>query len=372
MRVTLAAAALCPMLVGEVSSKYCDGGHYCSPPKECCTLDCCYTPFSPPGYHPPAVPPPAHVFNIVMWNHWFLVLFAVLSCVGCCSLWRRWRPGGRRCWRADRDRAAGEDDDEDDEDEDDEASSGRRSSHSCCPPPPHAPHYSRCRAPPPYAEVTAKPDLYPLVISYGDSGKPPAAGSYLMVQYFRNYIVRPVGSLSATSTADSLSSSFLCSATNEANCVVPPPYSSSLDGLTEPSESLPVPAPPPPPQSFVSATALSTTGSDVSSLAGGGSPPQATSPTQEIREILDKIQQLPLSPKRRAPAAAAGHRHWLPRSAPTTPSGVAPPGPLLPPAPRPSSGGNRRWHGSAGGTEDGSPLLGEPGSGDDQDGSDQV
>lgn len=45
-----------------------------------------------------------------------------------------------------------------------------------------------------------------------------------MVQYFRNYIVRPVGSLSATSTVDSLSSSFICNV-NEANTLIPPPYS---------------------------------------------------------------------------------------------------------------------------------------------------
>uniref|UniRef100_T1H3G9 Uncharacterized protein n=1 Tax=Megaselia scalaris TaxID=36166 RepID=T1H3G9_MEGSC len=45
-----------------------------------------------------------------------------------------------------------------------------------------------------------------------------------MVQYFRNYIVRPVGSLSAASTVDSLSSSFICNS-NEANTLVPPPYS---------------------------------------------------------------------------------------------------------------------------------------------------
>lgn len=45
-----------------------------------------------------------------------------------------------------------------------------------------------------------------------------------MVQYFRNYIGRPVGSMSATSTVDSLSSSFICNA-NEANTMVPPPYS---------------------------------------------------------------------------------------------------------------------------------------------------
>lgn len=47
-----------------------------------------------------------------------------------------------------------------------------------------------------------------------------------MVQCFDNYIVRPIGSLSATSTVDSLSSSFICTA-NEANEMIPPPYSSA-------------------------------------------------------------------------------------------------------------------------------------------------
>jgi hypothetical protein len=41
--------------------------------------------------------------------------------------------------------------------------------------------------------VTSKPDLYPLVNGDVDSGKGNADGNYLMVQYFRNYIVRPVG-----------------------------------------------------------------------------------------------------------------------------------------------------------------------------------
>lgn len=72
--------------------------------------------------------------------------------------------------------------------------------------------------------MTSKPDLYPLVITYGDNNDK-GASSYLMVQYFRNYIIRPTGSISATSTAESLSSSFICNAANEANSVVPPPYS---------------------------------------------------------------------------------------------------------------------------------------------------
>jgi hypothetical protein len=41
--------------------------------------------------------------------------------------------------------------------------------------------------------VTSKPDLYPLVNGYMDNGKGNTDGNYLMVQYFRNYIVRPVG-----------------------------------------------------------------------------------------------------------------------------------------------------------------------------------
>lgn len=67
-------------------------------------------------------------------------------------------------------------------------------------------------------QVTSKPDLYPLVISYnGDSVVKTNNGStgYIMVQYFKNFIARPVGSLSATSTTDSLSSSFICNAANE-------------------------------------------------------------------------------------------------------------------------------------------------------------
>jgi hypothetical protein len=84
-------------------------------------------------------------------------------------------------------------------------------------------------------EVTSKPDLYPLVFSYANDGSKNGnnGANYLMVQYFRNYIVRPIGSLSATSTQDSLSSSFICTA-NEANTMIPPPYSSaaSPDGLS--------------------------------------------------------------------------------------------------------------------------------------------
>ncbi|XP_047021867.1 uncharacterized protein LOC124631490 isoform X1 [Helicoverpa zea] len=125
------------------------------------------------------------------------------------------------------------------------------------------PRYSRCgsfhQAPPPYSEVASKPDLYPLVITCGEGdGK---AGNYLMVHYFRNYVIRAPGSLSATSTAESLNSSFICNAANEANSIIPPPYSCasnyeecgvgcgpllrSLSSLTEPraAPARPDPAP---------------------------------------------------------------------------------------------------------------------------------
>lgn len=160
-------------------------------------------------------------------------------------------------------------------------------------------------------------------------------------------------------------------------------------------------------QSFMSATALSTTGSDISSLAGVGtpdSPPRATSPTIEIRELLGKIQRLPFQPPTPSqdhcsdycgPAQASSQNNsrtkryhsrgsgknlymplgsatvgsgsssrnhkWLPRSAPTTPCTNYPPTFLataLSP-PRPASSGNRRRQSSGTAKEDGSPLLAE-------------
>ncbi|XP_053625725.1 uncharacterized protein LOC128683793 isoform X2 [Plodia interpunctella] len=111
--------------------------------------------------------------------------------------------------------------------------------------------------PPGASTVTSKPNLYPLVITCGAEGDG-KAGNYLMVQYFRNYVIHAPGSLSAASTAESLNSSYLCNAANDANTIVPPPYSCasnyddcggggcgrsllrSLSSLTEPR------APPPP------------------------------------------------------------------------------------------------------------------------------
>ncbi|XP_071442955.1 uncharacterized protein [Hetaerina americana] len=207
------------------------------------------------------------------------------------------------------------------------------------------------------------------------------AGGYLMVHFFRNYFVRPVGSLSATSTVDSLSSSFLCSAANEANTLIPPPYpceeedeeaaaaladerteaedddveedmeegqgpgptteddittdddghqrltSRGLSGrrfrraltdeqATDASDSQAPASPSGASWSQAEDLRLAFSGSEVSSLGLGTpcSPPRATTPTpgqsnatqpsEELRDLLDKIQRLP-----GATAAAVGGPH---------------------------------------------------------------
>ncbi|XP_051862885.1 uncharacterized protein LOC117577555 isoform X4 [Drosophila albomicans] len=192
----------------DVTARFCEGGHICSLPRECCTQGCC------PPYQggPRQLPPPSeHVLNLFFISHWFFwcVVVAIILAILCAySLWKKRRT---LCgW--------GFNDHHHTQSEGDSAG-------SCYAPP----QYSRCNSfhhpPPPYTEVTSKPDLYPLVFTCNsDNSKGNAGSSYLMVQYFRNYIVRPAGSLSAASTEESLSSSFICNA-NEANTLVPPPYS---------------------------------------------------------------------------------------------------------------------------------------------------
>ncbi|EFN66503.1 hypothetical protein EAG_10997 [Camponotus floridanus] len=329
-------------LVDQVSSKLCDGGHVCSPPKNCCQHGCCYNVFTP--VHPHV----SEMFNFLIWTYWYLwvAVLAALAIAAICGFW---------LWK--RRRAALSED---------SVSSERTSTGPWYPPP----HYSRCSSfvqalPPPYNEVTAKPDLYPLVIGYDDTlGK---GTSGFVMRYFR--------SLSHASTLDSLSSSFMCNMVNEANTIIPPPYScnNSVDELSavecERRETGDV-------GSVVSLTNHRTT-SDISSLAAQSpcSPPRATSPTIELRELLDKIQQLPhlsnghatavhcqqncqtpilyvtnsdgttqqrpLSPSdvgsykvRRTrgklymplglPSSRSKTKRWLSRSAPTTPSGTIP------------------------------------------------
>lgn len=130
--------------------------------------------------------------------------------------------------------------------------------------------------------MTAKPDLYPLVIGYDDSSGKGTSG--FVMRYFR--------SLSHASTLDSLSSSFMCNVVNEANTIIPPPYScnNSVDELSaaecERREAGDV-------GSVVSLTNHRTT-SDISSLAAQSpcSPPRATSPTIEVYAFT--LQQINL------------------------------------------------------------------------------
>ncbi|XP_053678634.1 uncharacterized protein LOC128729011 [Anopheles nili] len=199
--------ALVKPVVGS-SLALCEGGHTCLLPKECCAQGCCYL-YAPPGAPRVPLANNEHVLSMLFLNHWYFwcfVLAIILALLCTCSLWKRRR---QLCgWDTSARHSQSEGD----------------SAGSCYAPP----QYSRCNsfhihAPPPYTEVASKPDLYPLVFSYTDPGKGTGA-NYLMVQYFRNYIVQPVGSISGTSTVDSLSSSFICNA-NEANTLVPPPYS---------------------------------------------------------------------------------------------------------------------------------------------------
>ncbi|KAJ8912930.1 hypothetical protein NQ315_017260 [Exocentrus adspersus] len=212
------------LMTTQLVGNKCEGGQWtCSPPKECCKTGCCYL-FSTSLYKGSSSnPQPGSVFNPLFLGHWYFWLAVTATVAGilcACSLWRKHSQGSLCCKDSGRDERVSEPD----------------SNGSCYVPP----QYSRCnsfhQAPPPYSEVTSKPDLYPLVISYNAEPVKSNNGStgYLMVQYFRNFIVRPVGSLSATSTIDSLSSSFLCNAANEANNIIPPPYShmGSLEEVT--------------------------------------------------------------------------------------------------------------------------------------------
>lgn len=57
--------------IKKVSARSCEGGHRCTPPKECCAQGCCYL-YAPPSA--PKAPQPnntSHVLNLFFINHWF-------------------------------------------------------------------------------------------------------------------------------------------------------------------------------------------------------------------------------------------------------------------------------------------------------------
>ncbi|OWR52244.1 hypothetical protein KGM_209631 [Danaus plexippus plexippus] len=177
----------------------CGGGRLCPPDWFCCGDDCC----APPTFNTRRIANDSlrEVFVTSWYSQWqVLFLLVTLGGIALCCAWCLYRRPSCACSLSCCTRARSE----------------RDSAGSVCAPP----RYSRCgsvhQAPPPYAEVTSKPDLYPLVITCGE-GDGKAGGSYLMVHYFRNYVIRAPGSLSATSTAESLNSSFICNAANEAD-----------------------------------------------------------------------------------------------------------------------------------------------------------
>lgn len=52
----------------QVAARFCEGGHICSLPRECCTQGCC-----PPYQTGPRQLPPAtdHVLNLFFISHWY-------------------------------------------------------------------------------------------------------------------------------------------------------------------------------------------------------------------------------------------------------------------------------------------------------------
>ncbi|EDX17843.1 anon-314 [Drosophila simulans] len=293
---------LLALLPSNVSARFCEG---CT--QGCCTQGCC-----PPYQGGPRPLPPSsdsHVLNLFFSTHWFFwcVVVAIILAILCAySLWKKRRT---LCgWGFNEHHTQSEGD----------------SAGSCYAPP----QYSRCNSfhhpPPPYTEVTSKPDLYPLVFtcnSDSGNGKGNGSSSYLMSQsdqHFR-YMANSSSSLSdifvnnscvagmlpdsggagsafhgaesgSATQAASLNSLAMGglggSVTNAAGasggsgtpviysngCIQPNPLH-SLENCCQPSAQV----------------------SGVSSLANigtPGSPPQATSPTGEVREILDQIRQL--------------------------------------------------------------------------------
>lgn len=55
----------------KAPGRFCEGGHRCMAPKECCAQGCCYL-FAPPS-PPKAAPSPVtdHVLNLFLVNHWY-------------------------------------------------------------------------------------------------------------------------------------------------------------------------------------------------------------------------------------------------------------------------------------------------------------
>ncbi|XP_077978548.1 uncharacterized protein LOC144433986 [Glandiceps talaboti] len=68
--------SLLVLVISEVSAEYCsDYGHSCSPPEYCCSYTCCkaYT----------------HYSFWSMWYFWCIIVFVLMACFGGCGYYRR-------------------------------------------------------------------------------------------------------------------------------------------------------------------------------------------------------------------------------------------------------------------------------------------
>ncbi|XP_066301504.1 WW domain binding protein VOPP1-like isoform X2 [Branchiostoma lanceolatum] len=146
------------VLLNEVSSatEYCTGyGHYCDLEYEyCCGYTCCR--YNTPGYG-------YSVWNL--WYFWFVVIFVMMACCGGCGYYRRRQhllqqsrmsPGGAIVYAG-----------------------ALPGDHLSSQTPQHGTSQTQlpeAAAPPPYSEVTTKPDVYPLApgsFQYGPAYPPP-------------------------------------------------------------------------------------------------------------------------------------------------------------------------------------------------------
>ncbi|XP_071812026.1 uncharacterized protein [Apostichopus japonicus] len=156
---TTVLGVILTLLIQVVTGEYCDNGEYCSFDEYCCGSMCCRNSY---GYS---------FWNL--WYFWFVMFIIMMSCCGMCSYAKRRQyygqqhnqiiiPGGP----------------------------GRTTNITATaypvgvrPPPGPAVHHQHAlppqayQSPPPYSEVTSKPDLYPAYQG------PPTAMPYPTQQY---------------------------------------------------------------------------------------------------------------------------------------------------------------------------------------------
>lgn len=80
----------------QVPLKSCDGGHYCSPPKECCKQGCCYLLAPSVSYRPPTLPTTS-MLNPFFLGHWYIYVITLSICNSSWSFFKQVFLGGGYC-----------------------------------------------------------------------------------------------------------------------------------------------------------------------------------------------------------------------------------------------------------------------------------